>query len=134
MPNLNYYDIQKTIYDKLAGNSQLMAIISGIFDYPPQSAQFPFVMIDNPSSSNIPSLAELAKEYRFDINIFAREAGNKQVYDIIEIIYGLLHNGTVSVAGKTLIFIRCEGSSIELENDGWTYHGKLRLKIGLRDN
>ncbi len=134
MPNLNYYNIQKAIYDKLIGNSQLMAIVSGIFDYPPQSAQFPFVRIDNPSSADIPSLAELAKEYRFDINIFAREAGNKQVYDIIEIIYGLLHNGTISVVGKTLVFMRCEGSSISLENDGWTYQGNLRLRIGFRDN
>lgn len=134
MPNLNYYNIQKAIYDKLTGNSQLMAIVSEIYDYPPQSAVFPFVLIANPSSSNIFSLAETTKEYSFDINIFAREAGNKQVYDIIEIIYGLLHNGTISVAGKILVFMRCEGSSIGLENDGWTYRGNLRLRIGFRDN
>ena len=134
MSNLNYYNLQKAVYEKLTGNSQLMAIISGVFDYPPQSAVFPFVNIGNATISEVLNLSGYITEYQFDINIFAREAGHKQTADIMEIIYGLLHNGTISVSGKTLVVMRFESSSIQLENDGWTYQGIMRLRVILQNS
>lgn len=134
MSNISYYGLQKAIYDKLTENTPLMAIVSGVFDYPPQQAIFPFVSIGKTSFFAISSLLESTVRYQFDINVFSRESGHKQVSDIIKIIYELLHNGSISVAGKTLVAMRCEGNTMELENDGWTYRASLRLSVVLRDN
>jgi len=103
MVSLNYHDLQKAIYEKLTGNSSLMAIISGVFNYPPQSAVFPFIFIGNSNISELAALAGSVLEYQFNINMLAREAGHKQVAEIMEIVYGLLHNSTISVTGKTFI-------------------------------
>lgn len=132
MPSLSYYNLQKAIYEKLTGDSSLMAIVSGVFDYPPQSALFPFVTIGNIHSSDISNLASDVMAYSCDVSIYSREAGHKQTADIMEIIYGLLHNRNVSISGKTLVVVRCESSSIGLENDGLTYQGIMRLKVILQ--
>ena len=134
MSNLNYYYLQKAIYEKLTGNSSLMAIISDVFDYPPQSAIFPFISIGNANFSEVSSLVGGIMGYLCDVNIYAREAGHKQTADIMEIIYGLLHNGAVSISGKTLVMMRFESSSIKLQDDGWTYQGIMRLKVILQNN
>ena len=133
MSNLNYYNIQKAIYEKLTGDSQLMVIISGLFDYPPQSAVFPFVSLGNIRSFEIPSLVGGTVEHQCDINIYSREAGHKQTAGIMEIIYRLLHNRTISVSGKNFVMMHIDSNSIQLEDDGWTYRGFMHLNIVLQD-
>ncbi len=134
MASLSYYNLQKAIYEKLSGNSQLMSIVSGVFDYPVQSAVFPFVSIGNASIAEIINLAGIITEYNININIFARDSGKKKVADIIEIIYGLLHHGSIFVVEKMLIMMQVQSTVIQLENDGKTYKGIVSLKILLNDD
>lgn len=134
MPSLNYYNTQKAIYEKLTGNSQLMASVSGIFDRVPQETSFPFITIGDISSNNLPNLNKNGIEQKLNINIWSREAGKKQTSDIMELIYGLLNNGTITVTGQTLVLMEFVSNSVELGDDGWTYHGIMRLRVVLYQN
>lgn len=134
MSNLNYYNVQKAIYEKLVASSTLMAAVNGVFDYVPQDTAFPFVIISDARASNISNLAKNGIEHRVRINIFSREAGKKQAADIMGIIEGVLHNNSISVSGQTFVAMKFIDSSIELENDGWTYRGTMDLRIILYSN
>lgn len=133
MPSLSYYALQKAIYEKLTGSSQLIAL-AGIFDHTPQGTAFPFVAIGDAAASDLSSLGSGRMEYRFNIHIWSREAGHKQASDIMEVIYGLLHNGSITVTGQMLVMMSFISSSIQLEDDGWTYHGTMRLRVVLTSN
>lgn len=134
MSGLNYYELQKAIYEKLTGNSPLMAIISGVFNYPPQDAVFPFLTIGGVVVNDFPALGKDGTQQQLELHIWSREAGHKQAADIMNMVYGLLHNGSLAVAGQTLVMMRFSATSIKLENDGYTHHGVMSLKVLLADN
>lgn len=129
MPTLHYYEIQKAIYEKLIGNSALMAIISGVFDHVPQVTTYPFVSIGAASSADFSNISKNITDYLLNIDIWSREKGRRQAVQIMDMIYALLHNGSIVVAGQIVVSLRVLSTAIELENDGVTYHGKIRLKI-----
>ncbi len=134
MPSLSYYNIQKAIYEKLTGNSQLMALIGGVFDNVPQETAFPFVTIGDIFASESSSLGKNGVEQKLSINIWSREAGHKQTAEIMDVIYGLLHNGVLTIAGQIIIAVRITSSSIRLEDDGWTYHGTMNMIVVMTDS
>jgi hypothetical protein len=134
MPALNYYELQKAIYEKLSGNSQLMAIISGIFNYPPQDINYPFLTIGNVVVNDFPALGRGGTQQQLELHIWSREAGHKQAADIMNIVYGLLHNGSLEVTGQTVLMMRFTATSIKLEDDGYTHHGIMGLKVVLAES
>ena len=131
MSGLNYYELQKAIYEKLTGNSQLMAVIDGVFNYHPQEMDFPFLTIGNVVINDFPVLGRDGTEQQLDLHIWSREAGHKQAASIIDMVYGLLHNGNLEIVGKTLVMMRFISTSIKLEDDGYTHHGVMGLKVVL---
>jgi hypothetical protein len=133
MPSLTCYALQKEIYEKLIESSLLMSLVNGVFDYPPQGISFPFINIGNIIVSDLSSLGSAGNEYQLDIHIWSREAGHKQVADIMEIIYGLLHNGSIAITDKELIIMKFISNSLQLEDDGFTYQGTMRLMVVLSD-
>jgi hypothetical protein len=134
MPSLSHHTLQKAIYDKLIASTGLMSLVSGIFDHVPQNTVFPYVVIRNIASSDLSNLAKSGVETSVIINIWSREAGNKQTANIMEIIYGLLHDGSLVMSGKNVFAVRIVKTSIELENDGWTYQGIMELRAVIIDN
>lgn len=134
MTILNYYLIQKEIYEKLIENSQLMAKVNGVFDYLPQNTDFPFITINGATGVDFSNLMKNGGEYGFVINIWSREAGNKQSAEIMELVYEILHNGNITVSGKNFVSMKITETSIKLEVDGITYHGEISLKILLMNS
>ncbi len=134
MSILNYYNVQKAIYEKLTANSSLMSAVSGVFDQVPQDTAFPLVIIGDIRADNIANLAKNGIEHRIIINVFSREAGKKQAADIMGIIEGVLHNNSINVSGQTFVSMEFIESSIELENDGRTYRGTIDLMVILYSN
>ena len=129
MPNFNCYELQKAIYEKLIGNSSLAAVINGIFNYPPQNPDYPFLTIGDIKIKDFPILGKTATDQELELHVWSREAGNRQAANIIEIIYGLLHNGIIEINEQTLLMMRFVSISIKLEDDGITYHGILILNV-----
>ncbi len=134
MANLNYYNLQKAIYEKLVGSVPLMAVVSGVFDFVPQGTDFPYLVIGDVAVGDASNLAKAVADYQLNLHIWSRQAGHKQAADIMDMVYGLLHNGNIAVTGKTLVSMRVTSSNIELANDSITYHGLLRLRIILQDS
>lgn len=132
MVNLNYYALQQEVYSKLSASTALMALINGVFDGVSQAIDFPYITIGDISARDVSNAEISGVDYRLNIHIWSREAGHKQTADIIDVLYALLHNGSLSVSGKTLVAMRIFSSEIKLENDGLTRHGILKLQIVLQ--
>ncbi len=128
---LNYYNLQKAIYEKLTGDAGLMALISGVYDNAPQDADYPFITFGKSNSKKYDVLGKNGLEHRVNIEIWSRENGKKQPAYIIESLYSLLHNGSLSVTGAALTSMEILSYSINLESDGCTYHGIINLRIVL---
>ena len=67
-------------------------------------------------------------EALYTLNIYSREAGNKEGQTIMERVHTLLHDASPSITGYELVNMRFVSSEVELESDGMTYHASMRFR------
>ncbi|MEZ5691486.1 MAG: DUF3168 domain-containing protein [Rickettsiales bacterium] len=130
--SIDYHIIQKAIYEKLSGNSQILSLVNGIFDVPPQDADFPFITIGGSQVNILDKLSGGNVEYIFEINVWSRKSGRKELVDIMDLIYDEFHNNIINISGKEILSARIVSHDINMENDGYTYNGALRIRILLK--
>jgi len=126
--------LQTAIYTKLTGDATLMALITSVFDRQPQGSAFPYVTIGDCSAKDLSNKAGAGTEHKMTLHVWSREGGRTQAATIMDRLYQLLHQGTLTVSGHTLVVMHFITSAIVLESDGDTYHGTLTLRIVLQAN
>ena len=134
MANFSYYSLQQAIYQQLTGDSTLMALVTGVFDRPPQGTAFPYITIGEFTGRDWSTKTTTGMEYVVNLHAWSREGGRKQAAQIMERLHTLLYQASLSVTGQTLVSMRFSGSNILLENDGWTYHGTMQFNALLEAN
>lgn len=131
--SLHSFELQKTIFNALSGNSALTNLITGVFDDVPENQEYPYVVVGEETSLNIGCKTKDALEHTLTIHSYSRERGRKQVKQIMSAIYEVLHESNLSVSGASLINLRNEFETVLLETDGITRHGVLRFRAVVFD-
>ena len=134
MANFSHAPLQQAIYQRLTGDSALMALVSGVFDRPPEGTPFPYVTLGESMGSDWSTKTTTGMEHHLSLHIWSREGGRKEAATIMERLHTLLHQTNLSVSGQTLVMIRFTASAIALEDDGWTYHGRMDFHALLQAN
>ncbi|MDE3017264.1 MAG: DUF3168 domain-containing protein [Pseudomonadota bacterium] len=134
MANFSHLPLQEAVYAALTGDATLMALVSGVFDRPPEGTAFPYVTLGESTGSDWSSAATVGMEHHFTLHVWSREGGRKQSASIMERLHTLLHQANLSITGQTLVMMVFSASEIVLENDGWTYHGKMQFHALLQAN
>jgi hypothetical protein len=132
MSAFSHYPLQKSVYETLSGDSALMALVSGVFDRPPQGTEFPYITLGEASGNDWSAAGVNGMQYLLALQIWSREGGRKQAALIRERVYTLLHQADLSVEGQTLVLLRFVSSAIALLDDGYTYHGAMGFQALLR--
>jgi len=127
MANFSHYPLQKAVYQALTGDAGLMALVTGVFDRPPQGTLFPYITIGESTSSDWSSATTTGMEQNITLHAWSREGGRMQAASIMEKMHTILHDASLSVEGQALVMIRFAASSITLGNDGYTYQGMMRF-------
>ena len=133
MSTLSYTAVQTAIYQQVTANSPIMAMVSGIYDHPPEATAYPYIAIGDMAANDLSNLGLTGAEYTLNLHVWSREAGHKQTADILNALYGLLNNGNLTVSGHNFVSMRVTDSSITMETDGITYQGALKLQVILTD-
>lgn len=121
--------VQQAIYHKLNNDSTLSALIMGVFDRVPEGTAFPYVTVGEADCRDWSSMTTHGLECEITLGIYSRGGGRKQPLEIMERIYTLLHEGSLSISGHALVQSRFERSEVELLGDGLTYRGRMRLRL-----
>lgn len=121
--------LQEALYDKLAGDATLSGLISGVRDYAPHEVVFPYVQIGHITSVPWDAKDFDGEEQTVTIHSWSQYAGSKEVKQIMDRVRDLLHKGTISVTGHSVILIRCEFSEVMKDPDSITHHGVQRFRI-----
>lgn len=124
-------ELQKQVYSKLTGNAPLMAKLSGVFDFVPQTQAYPFVQIGEAEFSPWNTKTFNGFDGSLTINLWHRPGsrGRAPLHDIMHDIYDLLHNAAVSITGVTVVLLQFEISNIIVDPDSVTYHGVQRFHV-----
>ncbi len=130
------FDLQSAVYSLLSGDSALDSLIGNnrIYDNVPQNSAYPYVVIGLESSINVGTKTLDGNIYSLDIDVWSQYRGQKEIKQVIERLYQLLNDATISVSGASSIMSYVKNTSTFVEADGITRHGFVNIEFTVYDN
>lgn len=125
--------LQKAVYTRLSGDSTLQGMLSGVFDFVPQEAEYPYATIGNVKAKDWSTISTAGIEAVLELEVFSRERGRKEALTILQRIRTLLHRANLSVTGHTLVDIAFVESEVEQQKDGLTFRGSITFKAHVQE-
>jgi hypothetical protein len=132
---LHSWNLQKAIYDTLSASAVGIGGASvSVFDEVPDGTAYPYIVIGEETTANNGTKDVDAVDYTLTIHVWSQYRGRREIKEIMQSVYDLLHDSAISVAGASLANIRQEFSNTLMENDGITRHGVMRFRAVVFDN
>ena len=126
---LSLLDVQKALYAKLNGDATLSAMITGVYDRVKDGTPFPYVVLGDAVMEDMATQTAAMQRVQVQIEVFSRNGGRKEALEIANRVQLLLHEGSLSISGHTLIEMRVSQASSERLSDGMTYQATLWTEL-----
>jgi hypothetical protein len=131
------FDLQTAIFSLLSGDSTLDGLIGNnkIFDsIAPQDTAYPYVVIGLETIRDVGTKTLDGNVYNVDIDVWSQYRGQKEIKEIMERIYNLLNNATISVSGSNSVMSYVVNAVTLTEVDGITRHGIVNIDFTIFDS
>jgi hypothetical protein len=131
------FDLQSAIYSTLSEDSTLDSLVGNnkIFDSTaPQGTAYPYVIIGLESARDVGTKTKDGKVYNVDIEVWSQYRGQKQIKEVMERVYNLFNNATISVSGASSVMSFVIATTTLVEADGITRHGIVNIDFTVYDN
>ena len=121
--------LQQTVFNALDQSSTLQNLVTDVYDFVPEGTAFPYVKIGEQTMVDNGTKNKQGTDFTIEVHTFSRYRGSVEIKNIMSVVYDILHESSLSVAGADLINMRFEFSDIIKENDGLTTHGVQRFRV-----
>lgn len=131
------FDLQSAIFSLLSGDSTLDGLIGNnkIFDsIAPQDTAYPYVIIGLETMRDVGTKTLDGNVYNVDIDVWSQYRGQKEIKEIMERIYNLLNNATISVSDASSVMSYVVNAVTLTEVDGITRHGIVNVDFTIFDS
>ena len=131
------FDLQSAIFSLLSGDSNLDSLVGNnkIFDsIAPQDTAYPYVIIGLETIRDVGTKTLDGNIYNVDIDVWSQYRGQKEIKEIMERIYNLLNNATISVSGASSVMSYVVNAVTLTEVDGITRHGIVNVDFTIFDS
>ena len=124
------WDLQKAVYQALKADATLASMLgtNWLYDDVPQSADFPYVVIDKMRINDWSTATERGSEHILMLHIWSRYRGKHEVYGIADAIRDALHDVVLTLDDNHLINLTHQYSDQKHDDDGETWHGVMRFR------
>ena len=125
----------QAIFKALDGNVTGIDIASvSVYDDVPENTAYPYVILGEETSANSGTKSLDAIEHTLTLHVWSQYRGRREIKEIMQSVYSLLHNTAITVTGASLVNIRQEFNNTLMENDGITRHGVMRFRAVVFDS
>tara|TARA_R100001510_G_C7656992_1_gene217901 strand:- start:2610 stop:3008 length:399 start_codon:yes stop_codon:yes gene_type:complete len=131
--SLDTFPLQEALYSRLNGDGTLGGLVEGVFDGVPDDNTLPIVTLGEGTTTDNAMKDLDARDYVFNIDVYSSYRGMKETKTIMQRVYELLHDHSLSVSGANLITLRCEFTTQVIEGDGVIRHGIMRFRAFITD-
>ena len=130
------FDLQSAIFSLLSGDSTLDGLIGNnkVFDNVPQDTAYPYVRIGLESTSDVGTKTLDGNVHRVDIEVWSQYRGQKEIKEIMERLYLLFNNSTISVSGANSVMSYVVNTATIVEADNLTRHGIITVDFTVYDS
>ena len=126
--------LQLAIYTALKANVALMARVNDVYDFVPESIEEPYLVIGDGNATPFDTKDSAGQDHLITIHTWSKSQGAKETKEIMELVYSVLHNGALTVAGHQTVLCQYDFSTVLKDPDGFTHHGVQRFRVLTEDN
>ena len=126
------FAVQESVYGALTSSTALQSLLGSparCYDMVPPAAIFPYVTFGDVVVKEYDTKDQTGLEQLLTLHVWSRYRGRKELKQIIQTIYDVLHNTALTVTGVNYVSCMFQSASTVQENDGLTLHGILRYRI-----
>lgn len=127
--NSMLYELQKSVYAKIAADSTIMALIEGVYDDPPENTDYPYITIGEATSVPWRSHDRPGEEVTFTLHIWSQQAGFSEGLLILKELNRLFGYVDLVVTGWDIVKCEYEFSDTFKDQDGLTRHVVVRYRV-----
>jgi len=121
------FDLQTAVFSLLSGDSTLDGLVGN-------NTSYPYVIIGSESIRDVGTATLDGNVYNIDIEVWSQYRGQKQIKEVMERIYNLVNNATISVSGASSVMSYVNNATTMTEVDGITRHGIVNIDFTVYDN
>ena len=124
-------EIQRAVYARLSSDGPLTALIGigRVYDDVPADASFPYLTLGDAAARDWSTGTSAGSEHAVTIEAWSRSAGRTEIKQMLASVEAALTGTPLTVAGYRPVLLRAESASTQIERDGITYRGTLRLRL-----
>lgn len=126
------FAVQEAVYGALTSSAAVQAYLGNparVYDMVPPAANFPYATLGDVLVKEYDTKDQSGFEQALTLHVWSRYRGRKELKQIIQTIYDVLHNAALNVTGANYVSCIFQSASTLQENDGLTLHGILRYRI-----
>ena len=127
--NSMLYELQKSVYSALSGDTTLAALIEGVYDDPPENTSYPYITLGDVTSVPWRSHDRPGEEATITIHIWSQQAGFTEALSILKETNRILGYVNLSVTGWDIVRCEYEFSETLRDLDGLTRHVPVRYRV-----
>ena len=125
--------VQQAIFSELKADTQLMAVIKGVFDVVPDNQQFPYITIGDMTAIDGSTQGVDGMEITLTIHSWDQSESRLRLKQIMGDVVEILHCAELVPSGSpqihNIINVRFEYSDLFKDPDNRTWHGVQRFRI-----
>lgn len=127
------WPLQTGLYAHLRGNAPLTALLAagadGIHDHVPMGSSFPYIVIGELSARASDTQRHTACDAQITLHSFSRQAGMRELRDVMAAITASLHNAAPAISGHHIALCQEILTDVRTDLDGETRHGRQQFRI-----
>lgn len=123
----------KAVFQKLNTHAPLTLAVSGIYDRVITGAAFPYLVLDAVEISQWDTLSSQGYRCEIALDIYSRQGGRKELTQIIDIVYSLLHNQTLTIELFSVATLEVIRQQTQYESDAITSSARLIVRSYIQE-
>lgn len=129
------FRVQEAIYSALSADSTLGALVTGVFDAPPENQTHPYVVVGDAVEYPMDTLASTMKRVDIDVTAWSQYPGMKEAVAILDRVVVLLHKVSLSVTGYQHVgTVQTPTQVTRGENEGVARRGVARFSVWVKQS
>lgn len=123
--------VQQAIYDRLVGDPTLAGMVTGVFDFVPEGAVYPYVVVGEVVVTPDNRHGGFGRSIAATLHIWTRGRGNAEGLAVEDRVTQLLDHQPLALIGHRTVEVRYEFSQtlIDPEPPGDIRHIPLRFRV-----